>query len=457
MDTLSKVIKEQRDFFNLGITKNIDFRIKALEKLKKSIENNESIILDALKKDLNKNKIESYMTEIGMCLSEINYMIKNIKKFSKSKRVKTPVAYVGSKSYIVPEPLGLTLIISPWNYPFQLAINPLVGSIAAGNCCIIKTSSMSFNTSYAIKKIITEAFEDKYVYVVENSKDMSSRVLKEKFDYIFFTGSPNIGRIVMEAAAKNLTPVTLELGGKSPCIVHKDADIKTTAKGICFGKFSNAGQTCVAPDYVLVQKEIKSSLIEEIKNTLIQFYGEDVKNNPNFGRIINDKHFNRIKNLMEGENIVVGGYVDEGERFISPTILDNVSLDAPVMGEEIFGPILPIIEYEKLEDAINIINDRSKPLSLYIFSSSKTVQDKIIKNTSSGGVCINSTLIHMTTNYLPFGGVGESGMGNYHGKASFDTFSHNKSVLKSSRFIDTKVYPPYNMTLNKIKKLLKFL
>ncbi|WP_035292811.1 aldehyde dehydrogenase [Clostridium sp. KNHs214] len=457
MDTLSRIIKEQREFFNLGITKNIDFRINALEHLKNSIENNETLILDALKKDLNKNEIESYMTEIGISLAEITYMIKSIRSFSRAKRVRTPLAYVGSRSYIVPEPLGLTLVISPWNYPFQLAINPLIGSIAAGNCCIVKTSSMSPNTSNTIKKIVSEAFEDRHVYVVENSKGMSSRVLEEKFDYIFFTGSPNIGRVVMEAASKNLTPVTLELGGKSPCIIHNDADIKNAAKGICFGKFSNAGQTCVSPDYVLVQEDIKNVLIEEIKNTLVQFYGQDAKSSPNFGRIINDKHFNRLKNLISGQDVVVGGYVDEKERFISPTVLNNVSLDAPVMDEEIFGPILPIIEYETLKDAINIINDKPKPLALYIFSSSKEVQDEIVKSTSSGGVCINDTLIHMTTNYLPFGGVGESGMGSYHGRASFDTFSHNKSVLKSSVSIDTKVYPPYNITLDKIKKLLKFL
>ncbi|WP_373897349.1 aldehyde dehydrogenase [Haloimpatiens sp. FM7315] len=457
MDDFSKIVENQRIYFNGGSTQNIDFRINALKKLKKAIEDNESLILKALKEDLNKNEAEAYMTEIGVSLSEISYMIKNIQKFLKKKKVKTPLAYMGSKSYIVPEPLGIALIISPWNYPFQLAINPLIGSIAAGNCSILKNSSMSPNTSKAIKKIISDNFEENYIYVADNDKGMSSRVLEEKYDYIFFTGSPSIGRVVMSSASKNLTPVTLELGGKSPCIVHKDADLKTSAKRICFGKFSNAGQTCVSPDYVLVHKDISKAFVEEIKNTLITFYTENPENSDKYGKIINAKHFNRLKNLLSEGKIEIGGQTCEDKLYIAPTVMNEVSLDSTLMEEEIFGPILPVIEYTNLDSIIKFINMRSKPLALYIFSKNPETQNKIIKSTSSGGVCVNDTLIHMTSNYLPFGGVGESGMGNYHGLASFKVFSHEKSILKSSTLIDMKIYPPYDISLKKLKKLLKFL
>ncbi|MFD3155499.1 aldehyde dehydrogenase [Haloimpatiens sp. FM7330] len=455
--SLSEIVKNQRTFFKSGKTRNLDFRILQLKKLKMAIQKNEELIFNALKKDLNKPEIESYITELGLSLIEIDNMIKNLKKYAKPKKVKTPLAYIKSKSYIISEPLGVTLIISPWNYPFQLTINPLIGSIAAGNCCIIKTSSMSPNTSSVIRTFINNTFNENYITVVENKKDTSSMILKEKFDYIFFTGSPRIGRIVMESAAKNLTPVTLELGGKSPCIVDTDINIKNTCRRICFGKFSNSGQTCVAPDYLLVNKNIKNDLIDELKTTITNFYGSNPQNSKYFGRIINSKHFNRLKNLLQGQNIIFGGKMDENERYISPTILDNVSLSSPIMQEEIFGPILPVIEYSSLQKAIDIINTKSKPLALYIFSKDKNVQNVILQRTSSGGVCINDTLIHITTDTLPFGGVGESGMGNYHGKASFDTFSHKKSILKSPFSIDTKVYPPYKITLEKAKKLLKFL
>lgn len=457
MDSVSQIIKQQRDFFNTGATKDINFRINALKYLKMALKNYETELLDALKKDLNKSKTEAYMTEIGICISEINYMIKNLKRFSKPKKVKTPKAYIGSSSYIYPEPLGVTLIIAPWNYPVQLSIAPLIGSIAAGNCCVIETSNMAINSANVIRKMINKSFKNHYIYVLENTEEMPTRILEERFDYIFFTGSQRVGKIVMNSASKNLTPVTLELGGKSPCIVTPDADLEMSAKRICFGKFSNAGQTCVAPDYLLVHKNISQNLISELKKNILSFYGSNPKQSNDFGKIINMKHFERLKLLLQNQNIIFGGDLDSTNLFISPTLILNPNLDSNLMNEEIFGPILPIIEYSNLNKIISFINSKEKPLALYLFSTEDDIKNKILNNTSSGGVCINDTLIHITTNYLPFGGVGSSGMGSYHGEASFKTFSHYKSILKSSLAIDTKIYPPYKIDINKLKRLMKFL
>lgn len=454
MDYIQKIIVEQRDFFKTNITLDIDYRLNSLIKLKNIIEERESDISTALKADLGKSEFESYSTEIGIVLSEISFVIKNLKKWAAPKKVKTPITAFKSKSYIYAEPYGNTLIIAPWNYPFQLSIAPLIGSIAAGNTAIIKPSSTSKETSKIIEEIINDNFPSYYIHVITGEE--GKLLLDEEFDYIFYTGSVPVGKKVMASAAKYLTPVTLELGGKSPCIVDYEGDLELFAKRIVWGKFLNVGQTCVAPDYLLVQKNIKDNLVKHLITYIEKYFGNNPLDSKDYGRIVNERHFDRLIKLLDSGNIIYGGDHNRKELYISPTLLDNISWDDPIMGEEIFGPLFPILEYNSLDEAIEIVNSHPKPLALYFFSNNDDKIERIIKCTSYGGGCINDTIMHLSTPYLPFGGVGNSGMGSYHGKGSFDTFTHYKSVLKRSNAFDPELrYPPYKDKIKSVKKFLK--
>ncbi|MFB2972929.1 aldehyde dehydrogenase [Aerosakkonema sp. BLCC-F183] len=450
----SQLVQQQRKFFSTGKTKDISFRIAQLQILKQAILENKQAIANAVKADLKKPDFEIYLTEL-YGVKEIDYTIKHIKSWAKAKKVATPLEQFPSSAIIYPEPLGVVLIISPWNYPFNLMISPLIGAIAAGNCAILKPSEISFHTSKVLADIFQKNFDPAYIALVEGGVETSQQLLKEKFDHIFFTGGTNVGKIVMEAAAKHLTPVTLELGGKSPCIVDADTQIDITARRIAWGKFINAGQTCIAPDYLLVNHNIKKDLLDAIKKCIQEFYGDEPAKSPDYTRIINKKHFSRLATFLKDGQIIVGGETDAENNYIAPTVIDNVSLNAPIMQEEIFGPILPVITYNDISEAISIVNDRPKPLALYFFSKNKDRQERVLRETSSGGVCINDTMMHIGIPELPFGGVGDSGIGAYHGKASFDTFSHQKSVLKNSFLVDMKLrYAPYQGKLNLLKRIL---
>ena len=456
MVKVKELIKNQRLYFEGGITKGLDFRLEKLQALRKAIIDSEEEIIEALRKDLGKAPFEAYATEIGIVLEEIKYTIKNLPKWAKRKKVKTPIAQFLSSSYIYSEPYGEALIISPWNYPFQLAILPLVGSIAAGNCTIIKPSEHSPNTSEVIYKIIIKNFDERYISVIKGDVETSQALLEEEFDYIFFTGNIQVGKIVMEAASKYLTPVTLELGGKSPCIVDETADINIAAKRIVWGKFLNAGQTCVAPDYLMVHSSIKDELISKIQEYIIEFYGEDPCSNPDYPKIINEKHFRRLIKLMEGEEIIFGGQANENTNCIAPAILSNVTWSSSIMQEEIFGPLVPILEFEDLNEIVSTVNKRPKSLAVYFFSNNKKRQRDIIGRIPFGGGCINDTITHLASPYMPFGGVGSSGMGSYHGKASFDLFSHKKSILIKSNLFDIPLrYPPFKNNLKLLKQIMK--
>lgn len=454
MSHIKKSLERQRSYFATGQTYDVSFRLEMLKTLQKSIIAHESEIFDALKKDLNKSPFEAYETEVGITLQELQYVIKHVRSWAKPKRVKTPLLHFKSTSFILSEPYGVVLIMSPWNYPLQLSIAPLIGSIAAGNCTLIKPSAYSPATSAVIAKIVRECFDEGFVAVIEGGREANQALLKEKFDYIFFTGSVEVGKTVMAAAAENLTPVTLELGGKSPCIVDCNTNLEITARRIVWGKCLNAGQTCVAPDYLLVHKDVKNDLLNSMKKYIAEFYGQHPHKSEDLPKIINRKHFDRVKELLNCGKTVVGGQYDEKTLKISPTILDDVSWDEPVMQEEIFGPVLPVLEFDDLSQVIETVNKRPKPLALYLFTTSKQTERKILENIPFGGGCINDTIVHLATSYMPFGGVGESGMGRYHGRWSFDTFSHKKSILKKSNLIDIKLrYPPYRDKLSLLKKM----
>jgi acyl-CoA reductase-like NAD-dependent aldehyde dehydrogenase len=451
---LGEIVRKQRFYFSSGKTGGISWRVERLKDLRKAIRENEREILKALEFDMKKPPLEAYASEIGMVLSEISYAIKNINSWARPKRVKTTLDHFLASSSIHAEPLGVVLIIGPWNYPFQLVLSPLVGAIAAGNCSIVKPSEVASRSSEVIAGILGGNFEPNFISVVEGGPETTQGLLAEKLDYIFFTGGTRIGRIVMEAASKSLTPVTLELGGKSPCIVDRDVHTEYAARRITWGKFLNAGQTCVAPDYLLVDRRVKDEFLERMKTCIGHFYGDDPSRSPDYGRIISERHFDRLSQLLRGGEIIIGGEADAGDRYIAPTVIDRVAWTDEIMQEEIFGPILPVIEYGDLEEAISAINERPKPLSLYFFSRNRGNQERVLRETSSGGVCINDTIIHLATRTLPFGGVGESGMGSYHGKASFDTFSHRKSVLRRSFLFDLKLrYPPYGEKLKYLKRV----
>ena len=449
---IKKIIAEQRKFFATGKTKDIDFRRQQLEQLKVAIKKNTQAILDALYADLHKPEFEAYF-ELAVT-QDIDYALKHLKSWVKPKKVKTPLIQFPSSACIYPEPLGVVLIIGPWNYPFSLMISPLIGAIAAGNCSILKPSEIAPHTSRILAEIIEANFAPEYIAAIEGGVETSQQLLAEKFDRIFFTGGTRVGKIIMAAAAKHLTPVTLELGGKSPCIVDRDLDLTEAAKRITWGKFINAGQICIAPDYLLVNSAIKADLLAEIKKSINDFYGDNPAESPDYGRIINQNQFDRLSTLLQEGNILVGGETNPRDLYIAPTIIDDITPDSPIMQEEIFGPILPVLAYDDLDEAISIINSRSKPLALYIFSRNKKLQTKILQNTSSGGVCINDTVMQVSINELPFGGVGDSGIGSYHGKASFDTFSHHKSVLSKSFFLELNWrYAPYKEKIEQFKKM----
>jgi len=450
---VNDIIRSQREFFKTGKTKEIDFRVQQLNRLKQAVVEYKTAILEALKKDLYKPEFETYATEIGV-VKEIDYALKNIKSWVKPKKAAIPLEQMPASGRIYPEPLGVVLIIGPWNYPFQLIISPLVGVIASGNCAILKPSEIAPHTSKVVADLIQKNFDSAYITVVEGGAEVSKQLLAEKFDHIFFTGGTAIGKIVMEAAAKHLTPVTLELGGKSPCIVDTDINIEHTAKRITWGKFINAGQTCIAPDYLLVNTKIKSELLSNIKKCILEFYGDAAKS-ADYARVINSKHFSRLGEFLKDGKVIIGGETHPDECYIAPTVIDDISLEMPVMQEEIFGPILPVIEYSDLTEAIAIINEKPKPLALYLFSRNKDIQQQVLQATSSGGVCINDTVMQVGVSTLPFGGVGDSGIGKYHGKASFDTFTHYKSVLNRSLNVDFKWrYAPYLGKLDLLKRII---
>jgi acyl-CoA reductase-like NAD-dependent aldehyde dehydrogenase len=454
LSPISDIIQQQRQFFATGITKDVAFRLEQLKRLKQAIVDNQAAILAAINADLNKPEFEAYATEIGV-VREIDYAIKHLKSWVKPKKVSTSIEQFPSSACIYPEPLGVVLIISPWNYPFQLMISPLVGAIAAGNCAILKPSELAANTSRIVTQITEKTFDPSYITSIEGGVETSQQLLAEKFDHIFFTGGTKIGQIVMEAAAKHLTPVTLELGGKSPCIVDSNVHIEHAAKRIAWGKFINAGQTCIAPDYLLVDRTVKNDLLTSIKQCIQEFYGDDPAKSPDYGRIINQRHFERLASFLNEGQPYIGGQINPEERYIAPTVIDGVDWDTPIMQEEIFGPILPVLEYSDLSDAIAKINERPKPLALYLFSKDQQKQERVLRETSSGGVCINDTVMQVGVSELPFGGVGSSGIGSYHGKASFDTFSHQKSVLKRSFLLDLDWrYAPYQGKLKLIKRII---
>ncbi len=454
---IKQIIQSQRDFFKTQ-KPDYSFRMQQLATLKTAIEAYESELLLAMEKDMRKPRFEGYLSDIAFTVTEIDLALKRLKSWMKPKRVSTPIAHLPGSSYIHAEPFGVTLVMAPWNYPIYLLLVPLIGAMAAGNCTVLKPSELTPNTSNVIAKMFKEYFDPAYIAVVEGDGQTAQELLNEKWDYIFFTGSPAIGKIVMQAAAQHLTPVTLELGGKSPCIVDKNINMETAARRIIWGKFLNAGQTCIAPDYLLVHQSIKDAFIEQCKKTLLEFYGSDMANSPDLARIVNERHFDRLSSLLKDANILVGGETDRDSRYIAPTLLDGVDWEHPVMQDEIFGPILPVLEFSDLNDAIETINSHPKPLALYFFSNDKSLQNKVIDETSSGGVCINDTINHIIPNNLPFGGVGTSGMGAYHGKASFDIFSHHKSTLKRSFLLDIKIkYAPYTVKIEHAKKLLKLM
>ncbi len=442
-EQIRAIIEKQRKFFDAGGTLSVERRIIYLKRIKEYIDRNEAVIAAALKADLGKSPYESYLCEIAVVVAEVNYMLKNIHKLTKNKTVMTPFGQQLSHSYVMPKPYGVTLIMSPWNYPFMLTLPPIIDAIAAGNTCVVKTSAYSPNTSEVLKNMIEEIFPQQYVAVVTGGRDENKCLLDEKFDYIFFTGSKNVGKLVLSKASENLTPVTLELGGKSPTIIDETANLRISARRLVFGKGFNVGQTCVAPDYIYIHESIKDKFLGYVKEEITRQFG-DCLNNEDYGCIINDKHFNRVCSLISPEKVVFGGKSDPETRKIQMTVMDNVTWDDPVMKEEIFGPILPFLTYKNLDDVIDAIRAHDKPLALYIFSQNKENIKKIHSSCSFGGGCVNETDIHVITTAMGFGGVGESGMGQYHGKNGFDTFTHYTSICDKKTWIDLEQrYQPY--------------
>lgn len=450
---IESAVNLQRDFFNTGITLPVSYRIKALKELQDNIRKNQKEIAEALKKDLGKSEIEAFMCEIGLVLSEISFMLKHVRSYAKDKRVKSPLTNFPSSSFVKSSPYGVTLIMSPWNYPFLLSMDPLVDALSAGNTVILKPSAYSPATSCIIEKIIKESFDPQYVNVITGGRAENACLLEQKFDYIFFTGSQAVGKEVLRHAAQYLTPATLELGGKSPCIVDASAKIELTAKRLVWGKFLNCGQTCVAPDYLLCHSSVKEKLIACIKKEIKNQFGEEALKNPDYGKIINQKHFERLCSLINEDKIVYGGKRDSSSLQIEPTLLDNVSWEDSVMGEEIFGPILPILTFDNDEEIYKLLQNKQKPLAFYLFSQNKKQIKEFASHFSFGGGCINDCVIHLATSSMGFGGVGESGMGAYHGKVGFDTFSHKKSMVNRKTFMDV---PLRNQPFTGLKyKLLK--
>ncbi len=456
MNNINEIIKAQRAYYDTGATRSLSFRKEQLQKMRRWIHAHEEEIYEALRKDLNKAPFEAYATEMGIVLEEIKYACSHLNGWARPKRVLTPITQFPSACFRYPEPYGVVLVMSPWNYPFQLTLAPLVGALSAGNCAVVKPSAYSPATSAVIAKMIGEIYPKQYVSVVLGGREENKELLNQRFDYIFFTGGVTVGKLVMESASKYLTPVTLELGGKSPCIVDETANIKLAAKRLVWGKFLNAGQTCVAPDYLFVHKSVKDALLGEIKKQIKAMFGEQPEKNPDYPKIINDKHFARLQGLMKDGHIVTGGQINEETRQIAPTVIEDITGNSPVMQEEIFGPILPVMEFTDLAQVIEFVNKREKPLALYFFTTKKEREKLILSRVSYGGGCINDTVVHLATSYMPFGGVGGSGMGQYHGKESFETFSHRKSIMKKSLLIDIPLrYAPYKDLYLKVLKLIQ--
>ena len=441
---IEKIVERQRKFFSTDRTKELRFRLEALNRLEMSIKEHEEDINAALKKDLNKSTFESYMTEVGMTLAELSYVKKNLPFWNMKNWKLSPLAQFHADSFTVSEPYGVVLVMSPWNYPFMLCMEPLIGAIAAGNCCVLKPSAYAPTVSKVVSVVIRDAFPGKYVAVVEGGRKENTELLEQRFDYIFFTGGVTVGKMVMEKASRNLTPVTLELGGKSPCIVTRDAKLSLAAKRLVFGKFLNSGQTCVAPDYLLIDERVKEEFLAYVVYWIEKMLGKEPLDNPDYPKMINEKHYQRVLNLIKGEKICCGGYGNQDTLQITPTVLEDVSWDAPVMQEEIFGPVLPVLTFKTLDEAIEKVKEREKPLALYLFTQRKDVEEKVLRTLSFGGGCINDTIIHLATSRMGFGGVGNSGMGSYHGKKSYETFSHEKSIVKKHTWIDLPIrYMPY--------------
>lgn len=452
---IKDLLERQRQYYAKGETIDLEYRKRQLKKLYASIKNREEEIHEALRLDLGKSSLESYMCEVGLVLSEITYMLKHIKKYSKKQKVRTPLSQFAAKSYRQAVPYGNVLIISPWNYPFLLTMEPLVDAIAAGNTAIVKPSAYSPHSSAIMEKIIKECFEEEYIALVKGGREENQALLRQKFDFVFFTGSQNVGKEVLRQSAEHLTPVVLELGGKSPCIVDKTADIKLAAKRIVFGKYLNCGQTCVAPDYILCDRNVQKELEKEIVAQIQLQYGKKPLENSDYGKIINEKHFKRLCHLIDADKVIFGGNSDEKQLKIEPTVMSQVEETDPVMQEEIFGPILPILTYDDFDTVIADLKKKAKPLACYLFSKEKKQIERVTKELSYGGGCINDVIIHLATSEMGFGGVGESGMGSYHGKDGFDAFSHYKSIVDKKNWIDLPMrYQPYT---NKVyEKLIRF-
>lgn len=446
--------EKQRKFFATGATLDVSFRIAALKKLYQALQENEQAIAEALHSDLGKSAQESFLCETGMTLSEISYLLKHIRGFAREKTVPTPMAQFAARSYRKPMPYGVCLIMSPWNYPVLLTLEPLADALAAGNTAIIKPSAYSPATSALLAQLLGKIFPEDYVAVITGGREENAYLLEQKFDYIFFTGSKSVGRLVQEKAARHLTPVTLELGGKSPCIVDKSANIALSARRIVFGKFLNCGQTCVAPDYILCHPAVKEQLIACLKAEIQRQYGSDPLHNPSYGKIISRKHFDRVAGLIDSSKAVCGGETDPDALKIAPTILDNITWEDKVMGEEIFGPVLPILTFASAEEVVETVNRRDTPLALYVFAEDKQFVQTITTRCAFGGGCVNDCIIHLATSAMGFGGMGESGMGSYHGKTGFDTFTHYKSIVDKKTWLDLPMrYQPYQKVYNRLVRL----
>lgn len=450
-----ELYRAQKAFFDGGATRPVAFRLAQLKKLKEAIASREAAILDALRRDLGKPEFEAYGSELGFVYEELRFIEKRLHRWAAPRRVSTPILQWPASSRIHPEPKGVVLVISPWNYPFQLLISPAVGAIAAGNCVLLKPSELAPHTSRVVAELVSSTFPPEFLACVEGAVEVTQRLLDLPFDHVFFTGSTAVGKVIMAAAAKHLTPVTLELGGKSPCIVDDTVPVEVTGRRIAWGKFFNAGQTCVAPDYLLVPRRLKQPLCEAIQDAIVQFFGDDPAASPDYARIVNDRHFKRLEGLMQGARVITGGKTRATDRYIAPTLLESPGWDAPVMKEEIFGPLLPVVEYDSLDDAIDRVKGLPRPLALYVFSASEESQEKVVSRLSFGGGCVNDTLMHLANPNLPFGGIGPSGLGHYHGKYSFDTFSHFKSVLKRPFYLDLKLrYQPYLDRVKLVRRLI---
>ena len=453
---ISQVVATARAAFESGKTRPLAWRKAQLSSMIKMLRDNADEFSAALKQDLGRGPEEAWLYDIGFSITEIELIIKNLKKWTEPRKVSTPLVSLPGSSYRIPQPLGVVLVIAPWNYPIQLLLIPVAGAIAAGNAVVMKPSEVSSATSALLGKLVPQYFDSEAIAIVEGAVPETTQLLAEKFDHIFYTGNGTVGRVVMRAAAENLTPVTLELGGKSPSIVDKSANLAIAGRRIAWAKYVNAGQTCVAPDYVLAHADIADKLVDEIRKSVNDFYGVDPQNSGDFARISSPRHFSRLKAMLTSGKVAIGGQTDEQQRYIAPTVLVDVTASDPVMQEEIFGPILPMLTVNSIDEAINFVNARPHPLALYVFAEDQKVNDKVVASTTSGGVTVNGTIFHMTGPFLPFGGVGESGMGAYHGRAGVDTFQHLKPVLKRSTRVDAPLaYPPY--TKRKFAILKKFL